>query len=68
MALEAVRDQRHAPAALYHRKRPGTHCTGGWVGPRAGLERCEKSRPAGVRSPVRPALSQSLYRLRYLAN
>jgi hypothetical protein len=26
-------------------KRPGTHCIGGWVGPRAGLDGCEKSRP-----------------------
>jgi hypothetical protein len=34
-----VRGQRHAPAALYPRERtPGTHCTGGWVGPRAGLD------------------------------
>jgi hypothetical protein len=31
--------------SLYPRERPGTHCTGGWVGPRAGLDRCEKSRP-----------------------
>ena len=23
----------------------GTHCTGGWVGPRAGLYMCRKSRP-----------------------
>ena len=37
--------QRHAPAALYSRERPSTHCTGGWVGPRAGLDRCGKSRP-----------------------
>ena len=37
--------QRHAPAAFYPRERPGTHCTGGYVGPRAGLDRCEKSRP-----------------------
>jgi hypothetical protein len=29
------------PRALYPRFGPGTHCTGGWVGPRA----CEKSRP-----------------------
>jgi len=35
---------RHAPAALYSRERPGTHCTGGWVGPRAGLDRCGSSR------------------------
>ena len=26
-------------------KRPGTHCIGGRVGPRAGLDGCEKSRP-----------------------
>jgi len=44
-ALEGVRGQRHAPAALYPRERPGTYCTGGWVGPRAGLVRCGNSRP-----------------------
>jgi hypothetical protein len=33
------------PRPLYHRERPGTHCKGGWVGPRAGLEGCGKSRP-----------------------
>jgi len=33
------------PAALYPRERPGTHCTGGWVGPRAGLDRCGKFHP-----------------------
>jgi hypothetical protein len=30
---------------FYPRERPPTHCTGGWVGPRAGLDVCEKSRP-----------------------
>jgi len=39
-----VRGQRHAPAALYPRERLCTHYTGGWVGPKAGLDRCEKSR------------------------
>jgi hypothetical protein len=33
------------PRPLYPRERRGTHCTGGWVGPRAGLDVCEKSRP-----------------------
>jgi hypothetical protein len=33
------------PRRLYPRERPGTHCTGGWVGPRTGLDGCEKSRP-----------------------
>jgi hypothetical protein len=27
------------PRPLYPRERPGTHCIGGWVGPRAGLDR-----------------------------
>jgi len=35
-----VSDQRHAPAALLPPGKgpPGTHWTGGWVGPRAGLD------------------------------
>ena len=33
-----VSGQQHAPAVLYPRERPGTHCTGGWVVPRAGLD------------------------------
>jgi hypothetical protein len=31
-----VSGQRHAPAP--GERTPGTHCTGGWVGPRAGLD------------------------------
>ena len=30
--------QRHTPATLPPGNRPGTHCIGGWVGPRAGLD------------------------------
>ena len=30
--------QQHAPAVLYPRERPGTHYTGGWVGPRASVD------------------------------
>ena len=67
-ALEGVRGQRHAPTVLYPRERPGTHCTGGWVGPRAGLDRCEKFAPTGIRSPDRPARSKSLYRPSYPAH
>ena len=34
------------------------------MGPRAGLDRCRKSRPpTGIRSPDRPARGESLYRL-----
>jgi len=34
-------------AALYPRERPGTHFTGGWAGPRAGLDRRKISSPPG---------------------
>jgi hypothetical protein len=33
------------PGRFTPRKRPGTHCLRGWVGPRAGLDGCGKSRP-----------------------
>jgi hypothetical protein len=36
---------RVTPRPLYPRERPGTHCTGGWVGPRASLDGCGKYRP-----------------------
>jgi hypothetical protein len=37
--LIGVSGQSHAPAALWPRgKGPGTHWTGGWVGPRAGVD------------------------------
>jgi hypothetical protein len=39
-----VGGQLHAPAALPPGKRLGTHCTGAWMGPRAGLDGCRKSR------------------------
>jgi len=33
------------PWPLYPREIPGTHCVGGWVGPRVDLDGCGKSRP-----------------------
>jgi hypothetical protein len=39
-----VGGQRHIPATLRPCKWPVTHCKGGWVGPRAGLDRCTKYR------------------------
>jgi len=35
--------QPHDPAALPPRMRPGTHCIGGWLGRRSGLDGCGKS-------------------------
>ena len=33
------------PRPLFTPGKTRHHCTGGWVGPRAGLDRCGKSRP-----------------------
>jgi hypothetical protein len=33
------------PRPLYPRERPDTHCIGGWLGIRAGLDRCRNSHP-----------------------
>jgi len=51
--------QRHAPAALHHRKRPGNHCTGDWVGLRASLNRRGNSRPPSGIDPraIQPVAS-----------
>jgi hypothetical protein len=44
------------PRLFYLRERPGTHCAGGWVGPRTGLDVCEKSCPHrySIRGPSSP--------------
>ena len=39
-----VGSQSHSPAALLLGGQD-THCTGGWVGPRAGMAGIGKSRP-----------------------
>jgi hypothetical protein len=67
-----VSGQLHAPAALAPRERaPGIHWIKGWVCPRTGLDDVEKKKildpntGLDLRPLVRPALSQSLYRLSY---
>jgi len=67
-ALEGGEGSASRSGRFYLRERPGTHCTGGWLGLRAGLDRCGKPRPPGIRSPDLPARSQSLKRLRYPAH
>jgi hypothetical protein len=63
-----VRGQHHAPATFYPRERPGTHCTGCWVGPMASLDRYGKSCPRRDLI-LRPSTSSLLlYRLSYLAH
>ena len=56
-ALDGVDGQRHAPGRFTPGGRPGTHCTGGWVGPMNGLDRCGKSRLHRDSIPGRPALA-----------
>jgi hypothetical protein len=41
----------YAPAALPPRKRPGTHCVVGWVGPMSGLDGCGKPCPTAGFNP-----------------
>ena len=44
-ALERGEGSASRPGRSLPREKPGNHCTGGCVGPRAGLDRCGKSRP-----------------------
>jgi hypothetical protein len=44
----AVGGQHHALAALSPGKRPGTHCTGSWVGPGPVWMGVENLAPTGV--------------------
>ena len=53
------------PRPLYPRERPDTHCIGGWLAPRPVGTDAKNFAPARVRSPDRPARSESLYRLSY---
>jgi hypothetical protein len=53
LELGGVVGQRHSLAAFTPEKRPGTHFTGGWVGPWAGLDGCGKSCPTGIQPPDR---------------
>jgi hypothetical protein len=64
-----VSGQRRAPAALYPRgKDPNTHCIGGWVGLRAGLDAEARRKILCLcwgSNPDRPVHSQTLYCLSY---
>jgi hypothetical protein len=60
-----VRGQRHAPAAFYPRERSIPIVQeAGWA-PGPIWTGAEHITPTGIRSPDRPARSQSLYRLSY---
>jgi hypothetical protein len=57
-----VSGQRHTPTAIYPGERtPGTHCTGGWVGLRAGPDTEKNPLPCRGSNPDRPVV-QSVVR------
>jgi hypothetical protein len=60
-----VDERRHATAALLTGKTPRTHFTGSWWAPGPVWAGLENLAPTGIRSPDRPAGSESLYRLRF---
>jgi len=60
-----VGGQLHVPDALTLGKRPGNHCIGDWVDPRARLDGSENLASTWIRSPHRPDLNESLDILRY---
>jgi hypothetical protein len=56
-----VSGQCHAPALAFTpgERTPGTHCTGGWVDPRAGLDTEARGKilcPRRVSNPDRPVV------------
>jgi hypothetical protein len=55
-----VGGQGHTPANLPPGKNSGTHCIGGWLGPKAGLNGCGKSRlhRDSIPGAVQPVASQ----------
>jgi hypothetical protein len=58
--------QRQAPTALPPGKKPGTHCTGPWVGPGAGLDGCgiyrtHQNSIAGPSVPYEVAIPTTLF-------
>ena len=68
MALEGVRGQRHAPAAIYPGKDPISTVQKAGCAPRPVWTGAENLVSTGIPSPDHPARSQSLYRLSYPAH
>ena len=57
-ALDGAEWSAPCPGRLYPWEGPGTHFTGGWLGPRAGLDERKISSPPG--SDPRPSSPQSV--------
>jgi len=48
--------QVHDQAASPSRREPATHCIGGWVGPRAGLDAMVKRKPLSLPGIEQPSV------------
>jgi hypothetical protein len=62
---------RPGPRFTPGERAPGTHCTGGWVGPRAGMDTEGREKILCLclgSNPGRPVRSQTLYWLSYRAH
>ena len=60
-----VSGQPHAPTALPPGNNGGTHCIGGWMGPRAGLDGYGEQKTScllGLEPRDRPVRNESLSR------
>jgi hypothetical protein len=66
--LEGVRGQRHAPADLYPGKDLVLIVQEAGCAPGPAWKYAENRAPTGIRSPDRPASSQTLHQLRYPAH
>jgi len=53
-----VSGQQNASAALYPRERPGIRFTGGWVGPRVGVDGRKISSPLGFFLRMQPFIGK----------
>jgi hypothetical protein len=71
-AIDGKSGQPHAPATLYPGERTtGTHWTGGWVGPRAGLDKVGRGKILCLcrgSNHGRQVRSQTIYRLSYFTS
>ena len=67
-ALEGGEWSASRPGRTLHLERPGTHFTGGWVGPMASLDGRKISSPPGFDPGPFSPLAQTLYRLSYRAH
>ena len=56
------------PGRLYSRERPGIYCTGGWVGPMAGLDGRKILSQPGFDPRTDQPVAPALYRLSYPAH